>query len=149
MIIPPRVKVIQYGKNYYTSIVNNKHFLYSFKNKEIASNCAKFLGEYKHRYNIYPPVDNELFIPTLVEHNKRRSVQEIIDNELHIITEDTNNLLSICGSTNMELLILNNFEYTTKLNNIDVEFSAITIKPENIEFCNQFNIAYLDILYDS
>ena len=35
-----------------------------------------------------------------------------------------------------------------EVNNIDVDFSAIDIKPENVEFCNQFNVAYLDILYD-
>ena len=61
---------------------------------------------------------------------------------------NVNNLLTLCGSTNMELLILNNFNYTIGLNDIDVEFSAIDIEPKNIEFCNQFNISYLDVLYE-
>jgi hypothetical protein len=92
---------------------------------------------------MYPPINNEEYVPIKIISKKTT------DEELHISTEYVNNLLTLCGTTNMELLILNNFNYTIGLNDIDVEFSAIDIEPKNIEFCNQFNISYLDLLYES
>jgi len=142
MIIPQRVNVVTYNKCYYTSLINNIHYLYSFKHAGIASKCVSFLSDYKRRYNMYPPINNEEYIPIKIPSKKTT------DEELHISTENVNNLLTLCGSTNMELLILNNFNYTIGLNDIDVEFSAIDIEPKNIEFCNQFNISYLDVLYE-
>jgi hypothetical protein len=142
MLIPQRVNVITYNKCYYTSLINNKHYLYSFKNAGIASKCVDFLKVYKQRYNMYPPINNEEYVPIKILSKKTT------DDEIHISTENVNNLLTLCGSTNMELLILNNFDYSMGSNNIDVDFSAIDIKPENVEFCNQFNVAYLDTLYD-
>jgi hypothetical protein len=142
MLIPQKVNVVTYNKCYYTSLINNKHYLYSFKNAGIASKCVSFLSDYKRRYNMYPPINNEEYVPIKIISKKTT------DEDLHISTEYVNNLLTLCGTTNMELLILNNFNYTIGLNDIDVEFSAIDIEPKNIEFCNQFNISYLDLLYE-
>jgi hypothetical protein len=146
MIIPKQLNVIMHNSSYYTSLVNNKHCLYSFKNNHNAVKCANFLAEYKHRFDTFPPINSDEYIPKSVELSKRKPIYEILHQELQIITEKTNDLLSLCGSTGLELLILNHFEYNLNSELADIKFSAINIQPTEEDYSSQLNIEYLNSL---
>lgn len=67
---PNLVKVIKTHKNnssswwsndpntdlYYSSLLNDKHYIYSFLNEESAQNCIRFLNKYKQINNNYPNI---------------------------------------------------------------------------------------------
>jgi hypothetical protein len=151
MIIPQKVNVILNKKNntYYTSLIDNKHYLLSFRNKEIASNCASFLAEYKHRYNMFPPINSENFKPTeILDIDERIPVDEIITKDLRIVPEYTNYLLTLCNSLSLELLILNDFKYRITQDTTDIDFSAYNLKIEDLDISDTFINSYLDSLLD-
>ena len=150
MNIPKRVNVIlgNNRKNYYTSIISDKHYLYSFENRQLARKCTEFLGEYKHRYDKFPPIDSDSYTtPELIEFYKRTPIEDIIRAELSIGVENTNNLISTCQSLNLDLLIISSFNYKLNINKIDLDFSAINVQTSsNAEYYDKFNITYLESL---
>ena len=150
MNIPKKVNTITSNnrKNYYTSIISNKHYLYSFENRQLARKCTEFLAEYKHLYDKFPPIDSDSYItPEVLEFYKRKPIEDIIREELSIGTENTDNLISTCQSLNFDLLIINSFNYKLNLNKIDVDFSATNIQTSsNAEYYDRFNITYLETL---
>jgi len=86
------------------------------------------------------------YIPKSVELSKRKPIYEILHQELQIITEKTDDLLSLCGLAGLELLILNNFEYNLNSELADIKFSAINIQPTEEDYSSQLNIEYLNSL---
>ena len=71
---PSKIKVIRKKSNYqkswwslaltqdkyYSSIINDKHYIYSFIDENIAEKCKKFIEHYKTINNRYPDLSNSI-----------------------------------------------------------------------------------------
>ena len=148
MNVPQKVYVIKNKMKFYTNVVDDKHCLYSFTNKRTANMCMNFLANYKHRYNEYPPINHENYVPEISMYKK--PIQKIISEELQITNETTENMLSMCSWSKLELLVIDSFKYTVTLNNMNIEFTANTITPEEFEDTdNTYCSLYLEsLLFD-
>ena len=95
--------------NYYSSFLQDKHFIYSFTDSESAKRCLEFLNEYKSKYNGYPDLHKNKF----TENNTNNFTEPIVDNDIVYIEQDI--LMSLkyrCQVNNASLLLINKFDYT-------------------------------------
>jgi hypothetical protein len=122
-------------KRYYTGYVNDKYHVYSFSNREAASDCAFFIAQYKSRYGQFPDINQSekvMIKNNLISPLYQKSILSILEEELVIREQNTNELINICSNGNIGLLIIYNFDFVLSNSKIDVTFSASSIIPENV-----------------
>ena len=96
-----------YEDNYYSSYLDNKHYIYSFKNNEAATKCTKFLNEYKFRYNKYPDLVDENYISS--DMNNSTNNDDI--NDIYIDMDILSSIKYRCIVNNIGLLCIEHFDY--------------------------------------
>jgi len=101
------------GFSYYSSIINDKQYIYSFVSENYANNCISFLNNYKRLYNKYPDPYNKMV--KMVYKNKHAT----FDEQLVVEEEILDSLQTQCLLNNIGLLGITNFEYTYQEKDID------------------------------
>jgi len=123
------------SKRYYTGYLDNKHYLYSFINNTAADECAYFLGTYKSRYGRFPDINESKYIeirdPLIFELN-RKPLLSIIEEELIVSDENTDDLIEMCSDIGLGLLLIHNFDFKLSSKRIDIKFSARNLIPEEM-----------------
>lgn len=150
VIVPSRLHTISLRnktKNLYTTFINDKQCVYSFLNLESANNCAQFLSDYKHKYNMWPTINNsdefqKNLIPLPLE--TRRSLLDIRVNDLILEEEELENLQSYCIINNVGLLGITFFDFKVKDGQTDVFLNGCNLLPEDIEI-NEGLMNYLRV----
>ena len=155
LILPKKLLTVRNYNKYYTSMVNNKHCMFGFNNKETAHQCSLFLSEYSHRYGKWPGIDvneNDKAELALIEPNKRRPLLNILYNDIYIHESEIEELQCLCLICNMELLYITDFGYTINNNKIDIDFKAAILDIEKTEYTDnyiaQLYISMLTSLFD-
>jgi len=92
-----------YEDKYYSSYLQNKHYIYSFQNNEAAKKCYQFLNEYKFRYNTYPDLSQEPHNTGIV------NTDEISD--IYIDTDILTSIKYKCSVNNIGLMCIEHFDY--------------------------------------
>ena len=135
-MLPKIIKTISINdksKRYYTGYVEKKHHLYGFTTDSAIDDCIFFLGTYKSRYGKYPDINDSERIEiktNLIPQINRQSLLSIIDKELIITDENTEDLIQKCSVMGIGLLLINNFEFNLSDKQIDIKFSARSLIPE-------------------
>ena len=91
---------------YYSSVLQNKHYIYSFTSNETAKKCVNFLKHYRLKNNKYPDVygnNHEL----ILEDCK----QPILENDIYIDIDTISSLKTRCMINNIGLIAINEFDY--------------------------------------
>jgi len=120
-------------KHYYTGYVNNKHHLYSFTNEESVNECCFFLGTYKSKYGSFPDINNDTDIKINhkeVFYMQRKPIFSIIEDEISVLSENTNEVIEKCSIMGIGLLLIHNFDFKINAKSIDIKFSASSLIPE-------------------
>ena len=126
---------------YYSSLLNDKQFIYSFLNERSADNCLNFIKKYKKLNGIYP---------NLTE-NSNNNTCSLPDDELFIDDELLKGLKSRCLINNIGLIGISHFDYTFidsffgKKNVFNLNISAVDLlENEEIDIDHQVdNLNYL------
>jgi len=162
--VPDKVKVLSikkgynnidtpgmaFGKNYYSSYIDNKQHIYSFLNNETANTCVAFLKEFKTMYNSWPVINeqNEIMISNQMLSNY---INEKLNEDIVINEEEIENMQSYCIFNNLGLLGVTFFDYTFKKNKIDLYISACSLIPEDMtideKFINNMRISSLNSIW--
>jgi len=92
---------------YYSSFLNDDHYIYSFLTTHSAENCIKFLKKYKSVNNFYPDIELKSFVAPSRE----------VDYGLYIEEETVYNIKKKCFLNNIGIIAITDFEYihTTNL----------------------------------
>jgi hypothetical protein len=88
------------GDTYYTGMLNDRQYLYSFFNKDSTENCVSFIKRYKLINGKYP------------EHTSTNTQQIDQESEVYIDLEPIESIKSRCLLNNIGLIGITNFEYT-------------------------------------
>ena len=133
--IPNKLKLIKYGKQNYTSVINDRQFLYAFYNSKSADKCSMFLSEYRHIYGKWPFVnkffETEKVTLNQVDYHKRDSIYDIYKS-LYVEDCDLEYVIDISKITNMDIMGISHFDYSIKSNNhIYIKFDACNIMYDN------------------
>jgi hypothetical protein len=138
--VPSVLKVIRKHKNdyswwsvrtnndlYYSSIINEKHCIYSFLDETASKNCLSFLQKYHKINNKYPDLYNN-------------DLKNLIDRDtIYISSESTVSMKRRCLVNNIGLIGITSFEYTFyekdpyKKNIFDLSISSIDLLYEEKE----------------
>jgi len=156
-IVPKVLKTISISqtnklKNYYTGYIHKKQHIYTFSNEEAVNECAFFIAQYKSRYGVFPEINESENIPIKpneIQFLKQKPVLSIIENELVIEDENTSDIIEKCLFANMGLLLIYNFDFKLKGSKIDVNFSASSILPDDIEVNNSYIVDSLNHLFNN
>jgi hypothetical protein len=118
----------KYGHDkYYSSILDDKQYIYSFLDTTSSENCLSFLLKHKEIYNRYPDLhSSELF----------RNNEDC--DPIYIDTENYSLMAQRCLINNISLIGISNFEYTfyerylDKKNVFNVNISAVDLLENQI-----------------
>ena len=135
---------------YYSSILNEKHFIYSFLTSYAARNCYSFLNKYKEVNKKYP--ENELNNTLSTSKDQLQNVTST-SSGIYIEDESFEKLKRQCRLNGISLLGITKFEYTyedsvyLKKNIFDITMEASEIISEDISYADQIkNLNYLLLL---
>ena len=159
------LKLLKYGGTHYTSIINNKQYMYAFFEQKNANRCIKLLSEYKHKYGKWPTIDNyynnEIIKTTdklelkLIEPSKRDTIANITES-ISIEEYPINFLQHVTKMTNIQIIAITEFEYSLNNSKIDISFKRgeFLMNDENYDKLNnqaikEFTILSLNSLYYS
>ena len=92
-----------YEDKYYSSYLQNKHYIYSFQNNEVAKKCFQFLNEYKFRYNKFPDLCDETYSRNIINNDDI--------NDIYIDTDVLTSIIYRCSVNNIGLMCIENFDY--------------------------------------
>jgi len=113
---PNQIKVIKQRRNkiekdlwctiertdkYYSSIFNDKHYIYAFFNETSANKCYLFLEHYKKINNKYPDLHGKKYV---------RDVSDI--SQIYVCNDSVYLLKRECLLNGIGLIGINNFDYT-------------------------------------
>ena len=159
------LKLLKYGGAHYTSIINNKQYMYAFFEQKNANRCINFLSEYKHKYGKWPTIDNyynnEIIKITdkselkLIEPSKRDTIANITES-ISIEEYPINFLQHVTKMTNIQIMAITEFDYSLNNSKIDISFKGgeFLMNDENYDKLNnqaikEFTILSLNSLYYS
>lgn len=133
---------------YYSSYILKKHYIYSFKNPEVAKKCVKFLNEYKFKYNRYPDLSND---------NNKISTNNDEDSEIYIDSDIQMSLKYRCSVNNIGLMYIEHFDYKFSKespysilggnNYYNLDISGVDLLEDDI-FNNKRQIEHYEYLLD-
>lgn len=132
---------------YYSSILNEKHYIYSFLNSYAARNCYSFLHKFKEVNKKYP----ENIINT--KENVKENNENVQPNCIYIEDESLEKLKRQCALNGIYLLGISKFEYTyeesgyLKKNIFNITMEASELKTDK-EFSYIDQINNLNYLLD-
>lgn len=95
-----------YQDKYYSSYLQNKHYVYSFQNNEAAKKCFQFLNEYKFRYNKYPDLCDDTYSV-----NSNNNVNNDETSDIYIDTDILTSIKYRCSVNNIGLMCIEHFDY--------------------------------------
>ena len=160
--LPPKLYTInirqprtgnQVYRKYFTSSLNEKQCIFSFKDHSVATDCTVFLAHYKNKFHEYPVINNSNVIKVDSNDNKQEyfnnSIANILANEIEIVEDSGEEILSVCSLFGMGLIILENFSFIQHSGSIDLMFSGeeCNIEPNiNQNYNEKSLIDYLDSL---
>ena len=104
---------------YYTSFIDDRQFVYSFKNQQDAEMCREFLLEHKRRYSIYPRINCGLFAKKVLK-------DPVKDNDI-LIEEVDPKFESMCLLNNLGIIELTYFNYTYTKSSFSINLSTSKI----------------------
>jgi hypothetical protein len=118
---------------FYSSILDDRQYIYSFLNSRSSKNCYTFLKKYKEVNGFYPDL--------------RKNTLKKIDENFIIYIDDEfyEGLKQRCLLNGVGLIGISNFEYTFSENIFNLHMSAVDLlKNENINCDQQIdNLNYL------
>jgi hypothetical protein len=100
-----RKKELKQADTYYTSVLQNKHYIYSFTNTETAKKCVQFLKHYRLKNNKYPDVYGNN------GYEEIGHKQPILENDIYIDIDIISALKTRCIDNNIGLMAINEFDY--------------------------------------
>ena len=124
---------------YYSSILNEKHYIYSFLTSYAARNCYSLLNKYKEVNKKYP--ENELNNKLTTSKDQLQNVTST-SSGIYIEDESFEKLKRQCGLNGISLLGITKFEYTyedsvyLKKNIFDITMEASEIISEDISYAD-------------
>ena len=145
--IPNNLQIIKYKNLKYTTIIKERQYLYTFIEKKSATNCAKFLSEYSHKYGRWPVLNNfftnEIVETQLIEPSKRIPVNTLLES-LDIEEKPFEYLSNISLYTGMGLMGVTEFNYNIIQNKIHINFKGAELdvmdkEPNIIDTINMLN----------
>ena len=156
------LKLLKHGANHYTSIINNKQYMYAFFEQKNANRCINFLSEYKHKYGKWPTIDNyyinefnEKTELQLIEPSKRDNISNIRQT-ISIEEYPIDFLQHVTKMTNIQIMAITEFDYSLYNSKIDISFKGgeFLMNDENYDKLNsqaikEFTILSLNSLYYS
>jgi len=133
---------LKFTKNtYYSSILGNKHYIYSFQDKKDAMKCMDFLNSHKNLFFKYPSL-----LKDTVETNNKYS----INSDIYLEQEDLLIVKNMCLVNNIGLINITNFDYTFVLKKkcFDVNISGTDLLvdekiPDFKDYIDNLNNVYL------
>jgi len=90
------------NNNYYSSLLYDKHCIYSFLTHHSAENCLNFLEEYKKKNKFYPGLN---------PYSKLNKINNTTDTSIYIDYERTDALKQRCLINGVGLIGISEFEY--------------------------------------
>ena len=128
---------------YYSSFIENKHYIYSFTNPESARKCLQFLKEYNAKYGFYP----DLYGDT--------SGCKPPNGEIYIDAEILDSLSYRCMVNSASLFGISEFDYTFvdsfmgQKNVFNLSISGIDLLEQNDnQFDKDLQIEHFNYLMD-
>ena len=126
---------------YYSSLLNDKHFIYSFLNEKSAERCVCFLNKYKQINNDYPNINV----------NDKLTKNYTSDLEIYIEDESIHSIKYKCSVNNANLAGITYFDYTFvdsflgKKNVFNLSISAVDLL-ENEKYDKEKQILHFNYL---
>jgi hypothetical protein len=147
-----RISGNQVYRKYFTSSLNDKQCIFSFKEHSVATDCTVFLAHYKNKFHEYPVIDNSNVLKVdscKINEYFNNSIANILANEIEIVEDSGEEILSVCSLFGMGLIILEKFSFIQHSGSIDLMFSGeeCNIEPNPYQTYNEKSlIDYLDSL---
>jgi hypothetical protein len=113
---------------YYSSILEDKHYLYAFTKLSAAERCYEFLNYYRTKNNKYPDLYGE----------NNSDLYEVEPEDIYIESDTAHSLKHRCMVNNIGLLGINEFDYTCldyylgKRNVFNLTFSAVDLLEDEV-----------------
>ena len=121
---------------FYSSMLDDKQYIYSFLDSEAAVNCCSFLEKYREVHKRYP---------TLLESKTVKYNNDPSDYSIYLEDETLESLKIKCLLNGIGLMGITSFKYTCLNNSFDLNISSINLlESEEVSISEQIdNLNYL------